>query len=205
MAITFITAKVILGVAGILLSHATQTRDVVAILFQAAGWLGVTVIFLSTLKLNDVNLYSTSLHLVNAIQIFTGKELSRVKLTVAAGALGVLFSVMGILDHITQFLMLLGVVMAPVGGIVITDYFVLGGHRAALADIRDARGLQNAAPVWRSVAWIAWLLGAGAGYLSHRGVTTLTSFIASAIAYYLLNKTAGLFNSRGRSRPPRGD
>jgi cytosine permease len=202
MAITLITAKVIFGVAGVLLSHATQTRDVVSIIFQAAGWLGVTVIFLSTLKLNDVNLYSTSLHLVNAIQIVTGKEVSRVKLTIAAGALGVLFSVMGILDHVTQFLMLLGIIMAPVGGIVITDYFVLRWHRAALSGINDAKRLQNAAPVWNLLAWIAWLLGIGAGYLSHRGVTTLTSFTASAASYYLLNKITGLWNGRsGVQRP----
>jgi cytosine permease len=181
-------------VAGILLSHATQSRDVVSIIFQAAGWLGVTVIFLSTLKLNDVNLYSTSLHLVNAIQIVTGKEFSRVKLTIAAGSLGVLFSVIGILNHITQFLMLLGIIMAPVGGIVITDYFILRGHRAALSDICDATRLQNAAPVWSFDAWIAWLLGIGAGYIFHNGVTTLTSFTVSAVSYYLLKKTASLIH-----------
>jgi cytosine permease len=202
MAITLITAKVILGVAGILLSHATQTRDVVAIIFQAAGWLGVTVIFLSTLKLNDVNLYSTSLHLVNAIQIVTGKELSRVKLTIAAGSLGVLFSVVGILDHITQFLMLLGIIMAPVGGIVITDYFVLRRHRAALSDIHDTKRLQNGAPVLSLGAWIAWLLGVGAGYAFRNGVTTLTSFTASAVSYYLLKKSAALFAGRSGARQP---
>jgi cytosine permease len=202
MAITLITAKVILGITGILLSHATQTRDVVAIIFQAAGWLGVTVIFLSTLKLNDVNLYSTSLHLVNAIQLVTGRELSRVKLTIVAGSLVVLVSVIGILDHITQFLLLLGIIMAPVGGIVITDYFVLRRHRAALADIRDTKRLQNAAPVWSLGAWIAWLLGIGAGYAFRNGVTTLTSFTVSAVSYYLLNKTAALIKSRGDARQP---
>jgi cytosine permease len=204
MAITLITAKVILGVAGILLSHATQSRDVVTIIFQAAGWLGVTAIFLSTLKLNDVNLYSTSLHLVNAIQIVTGKELSRVKLTIAAGSLGVLFSVIGILDHITQFLMLLGIIMAPVGGIVITDYFVLRRRRAALSDLHDTKRIQSAAPLWSFGAWIAWLLGIGAGYVFRNGVTTLTSFTVSAVSYYLLNKTGARISVRRSPPQPLG-
>jgi cytosine permease len=196
MAISLFLGQVVLGLAGILLSHAAQTRDVISIIFQAAGWLGVTVVFLATVKLNDVNLYSTSLHLINAIQIVTGKELNRVKLTIVAGAIGVLFSIWGILDHITQFLMLLGIIMAPVGGIVIADYFILRRHRAVLAGIKDARRLQDSAPNWSPWAFAAWILGAAAGLSIHTGVTTLNAVVVSAVSYCVLIKAADLIAGR---------
>jgi cytosine permease len=200
MAIALVAGQIVLGLAGVLLSHAAQTQDVISIIFQAAGWLGVTVVFLATVKLNDVNLYSTSLHLINAIQIVTGKELSRVKLTVVAGALGILFSILGILDHITQFLMLLGIIMAPVGGIVIADYFILRRHRAALASTQDAHRLQDAAPVWSPWSFAAWFLGAAAGLLIHTGVTTLNAVLVSALSYCVMVKGADLV--AGRSLAP---
>jgi cytosine permease len=147
------------------------------------------VVFLATVKLNDVTLYSTSLHLINAIQIVTGKELSRVTLTVIAGGIGILFSIFGILDHITEFLRLLGIVTAPVGGIMIADYFVLRRHRAALASMQDARRLQDAAPVWSPWAFAAWCMGMVAGLFLHAGVTTLNAVLVSAFTYVLLVKS----------------
>jgi len=196
MAIALVLGQIVLGLAGVLLSHAAQTRDVISIIFQAAGWLGVTVVFLATVKLNDVNLYSTSLHLINAIQIVTGRELSRVKLTIVAGAIGIIFSILGILDHITQFLMLLGIIMAPVGGIVIADYFLLRRHRAVLAGIQDTRRLQDSAPNWSPWAFAAWILGAAAGLSIHTGVTTLNAVVVSAVSYCVLIKAADLVAGR---------
>jgi cytosine permease len=196
MAIALVVGQIVLGMAGVLLSHAAQTRDVISIIFQAAGWLGVAVVFLATVKLNDVNLYSTSLHLINAIQIVTGKELSRVKLTIVAGALGIVFSILGILDHITQFLMLLGIIMAPVGGIVISDYFILRRHRAVLAGIQDPRRLQDGAPTWSPWAFAAWFLGAAAGLFIHAGVTTLNAVLVSAVSYCVLIKAADILAGR---------
>jgi cytosine permease len=191
MAIALVVGQVVFGLAGVLLSHAAQTPDVVSLFFQAAGWLGVTVVFLAAVKLNDVNLYGTSLHLTNAIQIISGKQLSRVKLTIVAGSLGILFSLLGILDHIMQFLMLLGIITAPVGGIMIADYFILRRHRAALAGIRDPRHLQDAAPTWSPGAFAAWILGVAAGLLIHAGCTTLNAVVVSALSYCVLIKATG--------------
>jgi cytosine permease len=199
MTIALVVGQVIFGLAGVLLSHAAQTPNVVSLFFQAAGWLGVTVVFLAAVKLNDVNLYGTSLHLINAIQIITGRELSRVKLTIVAGTLGVLFSILGILDHITQFLMLLGIITAPVGGILIADYFILRRHRTVLAGIRDARRLQDAAPTWSPGAFAAWILGAAAGLFIHAGLTTLNAVVVSAISYCVLIKAADFITGRTKA------
>jgi cytosine permease len=49
-----------LGFAGVVLAHVARTRDVIAIIFGVAGWLGVTVVMLATVKLNDANLYGSS-------------------------------------------------------------------------------------------------------------------------------------------------
>ena len=178
MALALIAGQIVLGFAGVLLARAAQTRDIISLIFQAAGWWGVAAVFLAAVKLNDVNLYGTSLHLINAIQIVTGKAVSRVKLTIVAGSLGVLFSLLGILDHIAQFLTLLGIIMAPVAGIVIADYFLLRRRR------------QGEAPLWSPWACAAWILGAAAGLLIHEGVTTLNAVVISAVSYCVLMKVS---------------
>jgi len=181
MAISLIVGQVVLGMAGVVLAHAARTQDVVAIIFNVAGWLGVAVVFLATLKLNDVNLYSCSLHLMNMIQIIFRKEVSRTLLTVAAGAVGTLFSVLGILNHIVQFLTLLGLTLTPVAGILAVDYFVV--HPGRVAAVKTREELKTGAGFWYPGAFAAWVCGALAAYFVHGGVPSLTSIVVAAGVY----------------------
>src|SRR3989442_4058816 len=57
-----------IGLAAVLLAHAARTPDVISIIFNVAGWIGVTVVSLATVKINDVNLYGSSFHLTDVIQ-----------------------------------------------------------------------------------------------------------------------------------------
>ena len=57
MLISLLVGEFGLGMASVLLSHAAHTSDVISIIFGVAGWLGLAVVVLATLKLNDVNLY----------------------------------------------------------------------------------------------------------------------------------------------------
>ena len=50
------------------------TADVVTIMSQAAGGAGLLVVVFSTLRVNDLNLYSSSLGIVNAVEGITGKS-----------------------------------------------------------------------------------------------------------------------------------
>jgi cytosine permease len=173
-----------LGLAGVLLAHAARTRDVISIIFGIAGWLGVTVVGLATLKLNDVNLYSSSLHLANLIHVIFQRRINRGVLTVALGLLGILFSILGILDHIVGFLLMLGVTVPPIGGILIVDYFILRRDRKALALARTTHALPASCEALNPVALLAWLAGFSAGQFIPAGVASLNSILTSGIVYF---------------------
>jgi cytosine permease len=173
-----------LGLAGVVLAHVARSRDVISIIFGVAGWLGVTVVGLATLKLNDVNLYSSSLHLANFIDVIFRRRINRGILTVGLGLLGILFSVLGILDHIVGFLLILGVTVPPVGGILIVDYFVLRRYRGELEQTRTADSLPTACEALNPVALLAWLAGAVAGQFIPAGVASLNSALTSGVVYF---------------------
>ncbi|WP_051178762.1 purine-cytosine permease family protein [Nocardia concava] len=75
-------------------------------------------------------------------------------LAIALGALGTVVALTGVWAHITNWLVLLGVVVPPIGAVLIVDY-VLARSRGAVP-----------APV-RPVAFAAWGIGAVAAGLAH--------------------------------------
>jgi cytosine permease len=175
-----------LGLSGVLLAHVARTRDVISIIFGIAGWVGVTVVVLATLKLNDVNLYSSSLHLANVIQVIFRRRINRGILTVALGLIGILFSVLGILDHIVGFLLILGVTVPPIAGILIVDYFILQRDRGVLALARKTQSLPTLCEALNPVALMAWLVGVAAGQFIPAGVASLNSVLTSGILYFAI-------------------
>jgi cytosine permease len=174
-----------IGLAGVLMAHVARTSDVVSILYAVSGWLGVTVAILATIKLNDVALYGSSLHLTNVLQALFGWRLSRAAATAALGAIGILFSICGILTHFVGFLLILGKAMPPVAGVFIVDYFILKSDRAALEASRQALALPTSCEWINPVAILAWIAGFLAVYKFPGGIPSLTSLLASAIFYYV--------------------
>jgi cytosine permease len=87
----------------------------------------------------------------------TGTTMRR--LTVALGALGIVLAVLGIWTYFEQWLNLLGVIVPPIGTVLIIDQLVLP---------RPARDTSD--PAGRSVRWqpfIGWAAGSAAAMLSH--------------------------------------
>ena len=177
-----------LGFAGVVLAHAARTRDVISIIFGVAGWLGVTVVLLATLKLNDANLYSSSLHLANLIQVLFGRRANRALLTVVLGAVGITLSIMGVLQHIVGFLLVLGIAVPPTAGVLIVDYFVLRRDRKALAAARSKLALPAYCEALNPVALLAWLAGLLAGAFIPAGVASVNSIIVSGGVYFMVMK-----------------
>jgi len=192
MFISLVVGEFGLGMASVLLSHAARTNDVISILFGIAGWLGVTVVVLATLKLNDLNLYASSLHAANAIQLVFGYRINRGILTIAVGIAGVLASVLGILDHIVGFLVLLGVIVPPIGGIVIADYFILRRDRTALEETRESLKLPATCESMNPVGLLAWIAGIAVGYFWNWGIAALNSIVVAGVCYFLLMKLAAV-------------
>jgi len=185
-----------IGLAAVLLAHAASTRDVVRITFNVAGWLGVAVACLATVKLNDVNLYSSSLHLTNLIEAAFRYRVNRGVLTLALGAVGTLFSVLGVLDHIVRFLLILGVAVPPVGGVMLADYFLLRRDRQELAATRGKGSLPASCEWLNPVAILAWLGGSLAGYALPGGIASLNSILVSGLLYLVGMKLFGFWAKR---------
>ena len=196
MVISLIVGQFGLGTAAILLSHVARTRDVIAIIFGVAGWLGLAIVVLATLKLNDANLYSASLHAANMIEIVFGHKMNRGILTIILGSVGILFSIFGILQHIVGFLLILGVAVPPIGGVLIVDYFLLARDRQSLAATRSSDSLPPSSESVNPVALLAWLAGFLVGESLQIGVASVNSIVAAGIVYYGVMKTMAVMSKR---------
>lgn len=188
-----ITSSVIVGEfiingISILIAHALNTADVVTIMTQSAGWIGLISVILSAVKVNDVNLYSSSLGLSNSLEILTGKKWRYANLTIVLGLSGTALSVLGILEHFTDFLVALGVLFPPIAGIMLVDYYILRTHRDLLDFTRRHGTLPDAASTpqigWPAIA--AWLLGSAVGFTIEVGIPSLNSLFTASLLYWII-------------------
>ncbi|PZL93066.1 cytosine permease [Pantoea graminicola] len=181
--LTILTGEYGINGLAILVARELQTADIIAIITQTTSTLGLFAVVFSTLRVNDLNLYSSTLGISNAIEGVTGYKPRYQVITLLLGVLGTLCSILGILDRFVDFLELLGVVFPPVLGVMIIDYYVLKTSRQTLALGRMENALP---PVSVSIGWpalIASLAGAATGLFIERGVPVFNSLIVACLAY----------------------
>ncbi len=117
------------------------------------GWLLLVLMMIATWAANDCNLYSSSLGLTAVVP-----SVKRSHLAIVAGIIGISLAELHLAQHMVSFLVLLGVVIAPIGGI----FIIIGiDPRDPLDKTRLA-----AVPEWRVATIISWLGGAIIGYLA---------------------------------------
>ncbi|MGS0764592.1 purine-cytosine permease family protein [Syntrophomonas curvata] len=176
----------------ILMAHAAKSSDIITIMITLSGWLGAAIVIFSTLKINDINLYSSSLGLTNALNIVSGKRVSRVWMTIVLGLLGSFLSAIGIVDKFIGFLVLLGVAIPPVVGIMVIDYFILKRNRRELdASRMNDNGLPPETEIWNPIAIFSWVCGFLVGYFVQTGIPSINSLLVAGIVYYLGMKLYG--------------
>src|SRR3954449_4921328 len=105
----FPLGEYLIGLSGVLLAHAIGSDDIITIVTSSVGWVGTLVIILGTLKINDWNLYSSGLGLVNFIGTVFGKHVNRALVTLVIGTIGSVLAAAGILNRFIDFLTILGV------------------------------------------------------------------------------------------------
>nr|VFJ64176.1 MAG: cytosine permease [Candidatus Kentron sp. FW] len=159
------------------------------------GWpiAATLVVILAAWSSNDNNLYSASLSLASVI-----REVEKWKITVIMGVFGIVLAVLGILDGFVTFLSLLGVVIPPVAGVYIADYFIRKADYQR-ADVASAPNL-------RPVAISSWAIGSlvafctlpentgGWGVATLTTISVLDGLLAGAIALVVLSY---VFAARG--------
>lgn len=169
----------------VLMAHAIGSSDVMAIVMQLTGLMGGAIVAFATIKINDINLYSSSLGITNFLSTIFKVQMNRGVLTLILGVIGTVLSIMGILDKFITFLTILGVAIPPIAGIMAIDYFILKRYRSEL----DASRAKGTLPEYcEKINWIAifaWIIGFASGLLITWGVQALTSIIVSSLFYYI--------------------
>lgn len=185
---SIIVGEFIVNGLAIIIARVLNTADVVTIMSQAAGGIGLIAVIFSTLRVNDINLYSSSLGIANAIEGVTGKKLRYVSITLVIGLIGTLLSVAGILDRFIDFLTLLGVLFPPIIGVMLVDYYILRTHKVLLETSR-AEGLLPDSAQTPLIGWpaiIASIAGAFVGLAFEWGVPAFNSLLAASLLYWLI-------------------
>ncbi|KFX13388.1 allantoin permease [Pectobacterium parvum] len=186
--LSIIVGEFMVNGLAIIIARALNTADVVTITSQAAGGIGLIAVIFSTLRVNDINLYSSSLGIANAIEGVTGKKLRYVSITLVIGLIGTLLSVAGILDRFIDFLTLLGVLFPPIIGVMLVDYYILRTHKTLLETSRAEGQLPDSAqtPLIGWPAIIASTVGAIVGLAFEWGVPAFNSLLAASLLYLVI-------------------
>ena len=178
-----------MNLLAVLLAHAMGTENVVDIMMGTSGVIGVIIVVASTVKLNDINLYSSSLGLATMANALFNKKLSRNGLVWALGIVGTFLSVIGIINYFTNFLTLLGVAIPPVAGIMVVDYFVLKRSRSALDASRAHGELPAKVEKWNPIAIVCWIAGFIVGEVTsimNVGIPGLNSLVLAGVLYWVV-------------------
>lgn len=178
----------VIGLAGVLLAHAAATGNIVAIITSSVGFVGLIIVITGTLKINDWNLYSSTLGLVNFISTAFGKNLNRVTTTIVLGVIGSALAAAGILGQFTGFLIILSVAFPPIAGIMVAEYFVVKRWRGELEETRSAGTLPKSSPRVVPATLIIWIASSVAGYFITWGIPAVFSLILSMVLYIIAGK-----------------
>ncbi len=181
----------VMGLIGVLLAYAIKGDDPVSILATTAGVVGVVTLVAAVMKINDWNLYSSSLGIVNSIATLTGIRVGRVPATLVIGVLGTALSAAGILDRFADFLLVLGVSLPPVAGIIVAEYYLVRRWRGQLDSSRERGGLPRTEPELVPATLAIWAVAAVFGWWSEKaalGIGSLNSLVLAGLLYLLCGK-----------------
>jgi cytosine permease len=186
------------GLIGVLLAHAFKTQHIIEIVTSTSGFIGTIILVTATLKINDWNLYSSSLGFANSVDALLGRRVNRAVITIVVGALGTVLSAVGILGQFVPFLIVIGVVVPPIAGIMIVDYFLLRRHREQLRESASNGTLPGRQEKLNPVTLFAWAVACVVGYVLQWGIPAINSLICAAVLYYVAMKVVALIQGQDR-------
>jgi cytosine permease len=189
----------VIGLAGVLLAHAVKSADVTTIVTSSVGWIGILVVVAGTIKINDWNLYSSGLGLVNFVGTVFGKQVNRGVATAVIGLVGSVLAAAGILGKFTEFLTVLGVAFPPIAGIMVAEYFIVKRWRPELDAAKAADAVPTDAPNWVPATLVIWLGSALVGQYVSIGLPSINSLVVSFVLYVVAGKL-GLVRGFGVGR-----
>jgi len=169
---------------GIVAASAASNPDFFGLVAEKGGVVSVLAVVFLFLNLGSVCshcLYNASVgwaHIVNR---------SFRAVAVGWGIVGTLIAATGVWGQFINWLILLGVVVPPIGAVILADH-LLHGRRRAGRDPFDLTGLPN----YRATPLIAWAVGAACALWSHYQApqlsVVLVGFVVTFVAYDVLER-----------------
>lgn len=171
----------LLVICGAIASIAVGNSDLTGVLLTL-GLVVPSIILMTTniFTTNASNIYSTSLNLSNAFHMDRKILISIILVLSALLTLTKPYEI----DSLFTFLNVLGVIVPPLAGIILSDFYIV--HRGHYAPLEEAE-LKN----WTISPWITWALSYGIVVLLERmsfGLSSLNGIVAAIILYPILVK-----------------
>lgn len=185
----------VISLVGVVIAHGLGTTDIMGVIGGSGGWIGALIVVTAVLKINDWNLYSASLGLVNFFDAVFAVRISRAQVTVMVGCAGSFLAAAGIVHQFSHFLVLLGVVFPPVTGIMIAEYYVVRRWRNEIISTRPH--VPRSAPSWVPATVVIWPAAAILGELLPFGQPSVNSLVV-AFALYVSAGRLDLLRMRTR-------
>jgi cytosine permease len=196
--------QLLTGMSGVLLAHAVGTADVTVIALSSVGWVGVLIVVAGTIKINDWNLYSAGLAVVNFISALFGRQVSRRMVTAGIGVLGSVLAAAGAFSSVAGFLIILGFVLPPFCGITVAEYFVVRRWRSDLETSRARGGLPDQAPEWVPATLVVWVVSTVGSIFIPVGFASINAILIAFVLYVVVGKM-GLVRPWGIRRTVESD
>jgi cytosine permease len=112
-------------------------------------------------------------------------------LTIVLGAVGVVAALAGVWEHFADWLNLLGIVVPPIGAVLIVDQF----------GVRRLAARSAAIPAWRPAPFVAWALGSIAAAVVHVWSPGLSEALAGLAVAAVAAALLSLLPARTPSSP----
>lgn len=185
--------ELLVNMIAVLMALALHTYQVFDLMMTLTGLIGASIVIFSTIKMNDINLYSSSLGFSTLLNAIFNKHFDRRYLTWVIGIFGTIASMLGILDNFIGFLIYLGIAIPPVAGIMVVDYYLLKRDRKELDTTRAQGVLPSTCEAFNPITLVVWVIAVVVGWVSSElgpfnidiGVPALNSLVIGAVAYWL--------------------
>ncbi|MFF2371376.1 cytosine permease [Agromyces sp. NPDC058110] len=183
----FFFGNSIILVVAIVLARIVNESELMLIFFVLGlGAVAVVVLILAQWTTNTTNLYSAGLAFASI-----SERLPRRASTIGLGIISIVLGVLGAADYFVPFILLIGTIIAPYGGVYLASYFT--ARRAARWQHGSDAPLIH---VWAVVAWAVGILvalattdpaaGPGFGWFSLTTISALDGLLAGFVAYLVL-------------------
>ncbi|SFU05119.1 cytosine permease [Pseudomonas marincola] len=153
-----------------------QQPDVVEVLvLQGLSMAAVVMLFLNLWTTQDNTIYNFAAAGCNLLRT------NRRKLVTLVGAgIGTLLAIAGMYEMLIPFLILLGSIIPPIGGVIMADFFY--GHKGHYPKLQETQ-----LPAFNWIGLSAYTIGAVCAYLSP-WIAPIVGIAVAAVAYIVLSK-----------------